>query len=340
MLKSFFFSKSYAWYAWPFLFLIMGMTWYNVEILVAHNRFGRELWDAIQGYNEVRFWDLFLGWDPGRLYDLATMDEDVVPSFLEILFLYVPLSVYVTWQTRRYVFKWREANTHYYLTRWEKSGVKIEGASQRLQEDLMIFGKTLEGLFIGFFSAALVLFAFIPILWELSEGLPIWNGQFIPGFLVWVALAMSFGGTGISLLLGWWLPRLEYRNQVVEALFRKQLVISEDDYSARELNTLFPMFASIKRNYYRLFNYYMGFGIWQTGFGLCLGNIALIVLAPAYFAQLITLGVLQQVLGAFSRVEGSMTFFIDRWTTIVDFQAVILRLREFNKALDEAEKNK
>jgi len=81
----------------------------------------------------------------------------------------------------------------------------------------------------------------------------------------------------------------------------------------------------------------MGFGVWSTAFGLAAGNIAIIVLAPSYFEQLITLGVLFQVLNAFSRVEGSMTFFIDRWTTIVDFQSVIKRLREFNKVLDEAE---
>ncbi|MCP4882097.1 MAG: hypothetical protein GY905_16310 [Gammaproteobacteria bacterium] len=336
MIKSFFFSRSYFLYAWTFLAIIMGITWYNVEILVAHNRFGRELWDAIQAYNETRFWDLFLGFSPDRFAEMVMMDEDVVPSFLEILVLYVPLSVYSVWQTRRFVFRWREANTHYYLERWQKSNIKIEGASQRLQEDLMIFGKTLETLFVGFFSAGLVLIAFLPILWDLSAALPIWNGEIIPGFLVWVALGFSLGGTLISLILGWWLPRLEYNNQVVEAIFRKRLVHSEDDFSARDVITLFPMFAAVKRNYYKLFNYYMGFGIWQTTFGLCLGNVALIALAPAYFQQLVTLGVLQQVLGAFSRVESSMTFFIDRWTTIVDFQSVIMRLREFNKALREA----
>jgi ABC-type long-subunit fatty acid transport system fused permease/ATPase subunit len=32
-----------------------------------------------------------------------------------------------------------------------------------------------------------------------------------------------------------------------------------------------------------------------------------------------------------------MGFFIDRWTTIVDFLSVIKRIREFNKALDQAE---
>lgn len=337
MLKSFFLSRDKFVYAWFFLALIMGLTAYNVEILVAHNRFNKELWDSIQSYNEPMFWNLFLGWEWGRFTDMIMMDDDVVPSLLEILALYIPLSVYLTWQTRRYIFSWRESNTKYYLLRWEKSNVKIEGASQRLQEDLMRLGATLETLFVGFFSAALILVAFLPILWELSEGLPIWNGQILPGFLVWVVLAMSLGGTAISLLLGWWLPRLEYRNQVVEATFRKRLVLSEDDFSARDTMTLFPMFQSVKRNYYRLFNYYLGFGMWQTAFGLCIGNIALIALAPSYFQQLVTLGVLQQALSAFARVEGSMTYFLDRWTTLVEFSSVVIRLREFNKALDRAE---
>jgi ABC-type long-subunit fatty acid transport system fused permease/ATPase subunit len=82
----------------------------------------------------------------------------------------------------------------------------------------------------------------------------------------------------------------------------------------------------------------MGFGVWQTGFSLLAGNVAIIVLAPSYFAQLITFGVLIQVLNAFGRVEGALTFFIDRWTTIVDFQSVIKRLNEFNRVLDDADK--
>ncbi|HJO28775.1 MAG TPA: SbmA/BacA-like family transporter, partial [Candidatus Poseidoniia archaeon] len=314
-----------------------GISWYTVEILVFYNAWNKEIYDAIQTLQEQRFWTLFLGFDLSRITDFVLLKEDTMPSFLEIIMLYTPIAVYATWQTQRYCFKWREANTHHYSKRWEKSPAKIEGGSQRIQEDLMIFGKTLQGLFTGFFSAILVLFAFLPILWELSEGLPVWNGQIIPGFLVWVALGVSVGGTLISLLLGWKLPKLEYNNQVVEAKFRKQLVFSEDDFKARATDVLFPMFSAVKRNYYRLFNWYMGFGVWQTAFGLCVGNLALIVLAPAYFDQLITLGVLFQVLNAFGRVESSMGYFIDRWTTIVDFLSVIRRIREFNKALDEAE---
>lgn len=315
--------------------------WYSVQLLVYYNAWNREFYDAIQTLQEERFWDLFWGFNPARFWDFAilNMDEKVmVPSFLEILIIYVPVATYATWQTQRYTFNWREANTHYYLQRWENSTAKIEGGSQRIQEDLMIFGKTLQSLFSGFVNKIFILLAFIPVLWQLSEGLPIWNGQIIPGFLVWAALTLSIGGTLLSFLLGIKLPGLEYKNQVVEAKFRKKLVFSEDDYNERMTADLFPMFASVKRNYYRLFNYYMGFGIWQTSFSLIAGNVAIIVLAPSYFAQLITFGVLIQVLNAFSRVEGALTYFIDRWTTIVDFQSVIKRLREFNRVLDEADR--
>jgi len=335
MLKGFFWNKSTFFYAWLMLAWLMALSWYNVQILVTYNEWKREWYDAIQGLNEERFWFLFWDINLGRVWDFIWRKPNVMPSFAEILIVYVPLATYAIWQTQRYVFNWREANTHFYLERWERSTQTIEGASQRLQEDLMKFGSTLQGLFTGFFSAVLILFAFIPVLWNLSEGLPIWNGQIIPGFLVWAVLAISIGGTLISFLLGYPLPRLEYNNQVVEAKFRKKLVWSEDDVNHRMTQDLFPMFAAVKRNYYRLFNWYMAFGLWQTAFSLLVGNMAIILLADSYFAQLITFGVLIQVVQAFGRVENSLTFFIDRWTTIVEFQSVVKRLREFNKILDD-----
>tara|TARA_R110000772_G_scaffold1453_3_gene4913 strand:+ start:3752 stop:4759 length:1008 start_codon:yes stop_codon:yes gene_type:complete len=335
MLKGFFWNKSTFFYAWLMLAWLLALSWYNVQILVTYNEWNREWYDAIQALNKERFWFLFWDFNPGRMWNFIWRKDNIMPSFLEILVIYVPLATYSIWQTQRYVFAWREANTHHYLKRWERSTQTIEGASQRLQEDLMRFGTTLQSLFTGLFSAVLILFAFVPVLWTLSEGLPIWNGQIIPGFLVWAVLAISLGGTLVSFIFGYPLPGLEYKNQVVEAEFRKKLVWSEDDVNHRLTSDLFPMFSAIKRNYYRLFNYYMGFGLWQTAFGLLVGNMAIILLADSYFAQLITFGVLIQVTQAFGRVEGSLTFFIDRWTTIVEFQSVVRRLREFNKILSD-----
>ena len=344
MLKSFFLTKKYGIYAWLMGGLICLISWYSVQLSVAINQWNKEIYDAIQQYNEPAFWNLMFGWDWSTLGQFVTLTEDpltenrIVPSLLQYLVYYIPIAVYFTWQTQRFLFRWRQSNTEYYLNRWEKCKAKIEGASQRIQEDLSKFGRTLEGLFINALKSSLTLLVFIPILWQLSEGLPVWQGKFIPGFLVWIALAMSLGGTLISVLVAWRLPQLEFNNQVVEARFRKQLVLGEDSMKQRLVKDLFPMFDSVRRNYYRLFNHYMGLSVWQTAFGILIGNVALVAIAPSYFAQLVTLGVFFQVLNAFGRVESSMTFFVDSWSVIVDFISVVKRLRQFNKCLDEAEK--
>ena len=343
MLKSFFLGKEYRLYAFLMGSLICFISWYSVQLSVAINQWNKEIYDAIQQYNEPYFWQLLFGWNWDSLQSFILLREDpltedrIIPSLLQYLIYYIPIAVYFTWQTQRFLFKWRQANTQYYLTRWEKCKEKIEGASQRIQEDLSKFGRTLEGLFINALKSSLTLLVFIPILWKLSEGLPVWDGRFIPGFLVWIALGMSLGGTLISVLVAWRLPTLEFNNQVVEARFRKQLVLGEDSMKKRLVADLFPMFESVRRNYYKLFNNYMGLSVWQTAFGILLGNIALVAIAPAYFAQLVTLGVFFQVLNAFGKVEQSMTFFVDSWSTIVDFISVVKRLRQFNKCLDEAD---
>ena len=338
-------TKQYAPFAWSIGLVIGFLSWYSVEMAVALNQWNREIYDTLQSLNEAKFWDLLLGWDWNTLSQFVTLQKDlvkdvpIIPSLVQYIVFYIPIAVAFTWIVQRYLFKWRQANTEHYLRRWENCNTPIEGASQRIQEDLAKFGKTLEGLAVNALKSVLTLLAFIPILWTLSEGLPIFNGQFIPGFLVWIALAMSIGGTLISVIVAWKLPSLEFNNQVVEAKFRKQLVLGEDDMKARIIGDLFPMFDSVRRNYYKLFNWYLGLSIWQTAFGILLGNVALIALAPSFFAQLITLGVFFQVLNAFGRVEASMTFFVDSWSVIVEFMSVVKRLRQFNKALDEDEAN-
>ena len=145
MLKSFFATSDRALYAWLMLAWLLFIGWYNVQILVYYNAWNREFYDAIQTLQEERFWQLFWSFDLARFIDFLTFNMDettTVPSFLEILLIYVPMATYATWQTQRYTFSWREANTYYYLRRWESSTAQIEGGSQRIQEDLMIFGKT------------------------------------------------------------------------------------------------------------------------------------------------------------------------------------------------------
>ncbi len=74
--------------------------------------------------------------------------------------------------------------------------------------------------------------AFVPVLWVLSDkltGLPVIGA--VPHSLVWVALFWALGGTVLLAVVGVRLPGLEFHNQRVEAAYRKELVLGEDDHA-------------------------------------------------------------------------------------------------------------
>jgi putative ATP-binding cassette transporter len=63
-----------------------------------------------------------------------------------------------------------------------------------------------------------------------------------------------------------------------------------------------------------------------------------ILTAPYYFIGRISLGQMQQVVGAFSRVESALTYFITIYTTLADYKAVLDRLTTFEGAIASAQR--
>ena len=79
---------------------------------------------------------------------------------------------------------------------------KIEGASQRVQEDTIKFSRIMETLGTSLIVAVMLLIEFTPILFGLSIGIPIfffgdWEYGLITGALIW-----SIGGTLFLVGLG------------------------------------------------------------------------------------------------------------------------------------------
>ena len=64
---------------------------------------------------------------------------------------------------------------------------------------------------------------------------------------------------------------------------------------------------------------------------------AYVFLAPAIVAGAVTLGVMQQIIRAFGRVEGSMQYILKAWPTIIELASVYKRLREFEYKLQSEE---
>src|SRR6202021_676572 len=149
-----------------------------------------------------------------------------------------------------YIFRWRTAMNDFYITNWPQLRT-IEGASQRVQEDTMRFATTMEGLGVNLISAVLTLVAFLPVLLRLSSNvteLPLIGS--IPYPLVFAAVIWAVLGTGALALIGIRLPGIEFFNQRVEAAYRKELVLGEDDSTHADPPTLDALFRTIRGTFF------------------------------------------------------------------------------------------
>ena len=254
-------------------------------------------------------------------------------TFGGIAGVYIATAVMTAFITSHYVFRWRTAMNDYYVEHWQRLR-HIEGASQRIQEDTQKFAQTVEGLGASLVEALMTLIAFLPILWGLSvhvKELPL-VGE-VPQALVFVAVIWAVIGTAGLALAGIRLPGLEFRNQRVEAAYRKELVLGEDQAARAEPLTLAALFRDVRLNYFRLYWNYLYFNIVRYGYLQASVLVPYIALAPSIVAGGLTLGVMQQVIRAFGRVESSFQYLVRSWTTIVSLLSVYKRLRAFEATL-------
>lgn len=317
MFRSFFMTRRWILWSIPGGALILFSTWYKVELDVKINEWFGEFYNLIQKALSKP--------------DTITMDEYMgqISTFGYIAGLYVVIAVATDFFIKHYVFRWRQAMNDYYAAHWHTVR-HIEGASQRIQEDTMRFARMVEGLGVSFMRSLMTLFAFLPILWTLSaqvKELP-WIGP-VPHALVWVAILLALAGTVLLAAVGIKLPGLEFENQRVEAAYRKELVYGEDNAERAEAENLRLLFADVRRNYFRLFFHYLYFDVARWSYLQFSVLVPYIALAPTLVAGAVTLGVMQQIVRAFGRVESSFQYLVNSWTTIVELMSVYKRLRAF-----------
>jgi peptide/bleomycin uptake transporter len=235
-----------------------------------------------------------------------------------------------------WIFRWRTAMNDYYMAYWQKLR-HIEGASQRVQEDTMRFSTTMEGLGVSLIDSAMTLIAFLPLLAALSTHVKVLPlvGE-IPYSLVVAAITWSIFGTALLMVAGIKLPGLEFKNQRVEAAYRKELVYGEDNVERAQPPTVAELFSHVRRNYFRLYFHYAYFNVVRSGYLQADAIFSSLILIPTIAAGAITLGIWQQVATAFSQVSSSFQYLVNAWPTIVELISIHKRLRAFEATLEGA----
>ena len=180
----------------------------------------------------------------------------------------------------------------------------------------------------------MTLVAFLPVLFtigaEITE-LPIIGH--VPHALVWAGLFWSLFGTLFLAGVGSRLPGLEFRNQRVEAAFRKELVYGEDDPERAQPGTVAQLFAQVRKNYFRLYFNYVYFNIARIFYLQADSLFSLFVLIPSIAAGALTLGLMTQITNVFDQVRNSFQYLVNSWTTIAELLSIYKRLRTFEAAL-------
>ena len=318
----FFTDKQWALWAYLGSVIILSSLWIQVQIDVMINEWFGEFYDMIQKAlaepNSVTIEEYFAGlW-----------------SFISLAMIYVAIAVLVSFFTNHFLFRWRTAMVDWYHSVYDKART-IEGASQRVQEDTIKFTRIMEGLGTSFISAVMIIVEFLPILFGLSVGIPIfffgdWEYGLVVGALIW-----SVGGTLFLVALGLILRLVgvEYDLQKQEAAYRKILVIAEDDWDVRP-KTLDELFDDVRKIHFLSYLRYLYFNIGNIAYLQLNVLSAYVFLAPAIVAGAVTLGVMQQIIRAFGRVEGSMQYLLRAWPTIIELASVYKRLREFETQIE------
>jgi peptide/bleomycin uptake transporter len=330
---------NHPWQWWSIVgsILILFSTYFSVQVSVAINNWRRPFFDLVQnalGGSASKATD-----QPEVVASAETISSvstelfDLILIFAEIAFLAIFMFVVTRFFVSHFIFRWRTAMNDYYTAQWETVR-NIEGASQRIQEDTMRFAEIMESLGVSIVDAVMTLFAFLPVLWALSEyvsELPIIGVIAHP--LFFASLVWSIFGTGLLAIVGIKLPGLFFKNQRVEAAFRKELVYGEDDTARAQPLTLKELFANVRKNYFRIYFHYMYFNVARMFYLQADGIFVFVLLIPTIAVGAITWGILQQILTAFGQVSNSFQYLVNSWTTIVELLSVYKRLTSFEAAI-------
>jgi vitamin B12/bleomycin/antimicrobial peptide transport system ATP-binding/permease protein len=248
------------------------------------------------------------------------------------------------WMTTKYLGEWLHDADHY---RMQLQGDAADNPDQRITDDVKMFVDSTLSLGVGLLSSIVTLFSFVIILWGLSAAAPLhaFGIDFaIPGYLVWGALIYSIFGTALTQWIGSPLVNLDFQQQRLEADFRFNLVRVRENSEQiallkgepAERQRLSERFSRVVGNWYGIMSRTKRLTAFTQSFGQAAVIFPVILATPAYFANKIQLGALQQTMEAFGNVQQALSYFVDAYRRLAEWRAVVARLDGFETAISSA----
>ncbi len=335
--KAYWFSEE-KWKARLLLAVIVVLNLGQVYLLVLINEWNNTFYNTLQNHDKDGFVSAI------GTFCILAVSHIIVAVYILYLQQFLEIK-WRRWLTEKYLQTWLHKQAYYQMQLLENN---TDNPDQRISEDLKLFVNLTLGLSIGLLKAAVTLFSFMFILWNLSGSLTIPIGQTeftIPGYMFWVAILYSVAGNWITVKIGKPLVNLNFSQQRYEADFRFSLIrLRENSESIALYGGEVQEQAKLTERFQMVFDNFKAVMLRQkklTWFTSGYGQIAiifpLVVAAPRYFSNQMQLGGLLQISGAFGKVQDSLSFLIDSYSSLAQWQSVVKRLLGFSQAMNRVE---
>lgn len=309
---------------------IIALTLGVVYMLVLLNQWNNSFYSALQNYDAKKIFDelIHFSW-------LAA-----IYILLAVYSYYLQQTLILNWRrwlTTRFIDIWLQNKTYYNL---QMFGKDTDNPDQRISEDVRQFVEMTLSFGIGILKAFCTFASFVVILYNLSGSLSFtfmgktWT---INGYMLWASLLYSVIGTYIIHIVGRKLVKINFIQQKYEADFRFSMIrLRESAESvafyrgeAQEGSVFKQRFKMLLDNFWKLVNKQKQLVFLNSGYSQIAIIFPFVVAMNRYLTKEVTLGGLMQVASAFGRVQDSLSYFVDMYSSIAQWQAVVMRLTCF-----------
>lgn len=315
---------------------IIALTLGIVYVLVVFNGWYNSFYSALQNYETDKIFD--------ELFRFSWLAAIYI--ILAVYSYYLQQTLILNWRrwlTTRFIDVWLRNKTYYHL---QMFGSDTDNPDQRISEDVRLFVEMTLSFAIGILKAATTFGSFVMILYNLSGPLSFtfmgrdWT---VNGYMLWASLIYSVAGTYVTHLVGRKLVRLNFIQQRFEADFRFSMIRLRESAESvafyrgekQEGMVFKERFKLLLDNFWKLVNKQKQLVWLNSGYSQIAIIFPFVVAISRYLDKEITLGGLMQVSSAFGNVQGALSYFADMYSSIAQWQAVVMRLTHFGRHMQE-----
>ena len=332
------FSAKECWIARALLAVIVAANVLAVYISKLINSWNARFFNALQDRNAEAFWS--------ELYTWVSWSPVLIVAVVYRIWMVQLLTIrWRRWLSRVYFRDWLADRTYYHM---ELARRGVGNPEQRIEQDIGAFTRQTLDISLGLLLQVMTLVTFAAVLWNLSSDfvLPIFGGLAIPGYMMWAAVLYALAGSWATYLIGRPLVGVNFALERYNADFRYRMVRIRENAEQIALYHGEPVeerrLANAFTRIYATWWSYMKHNkrlTWLTSFyGQAAAVFPFIVGAPQFFAGRIGLGTLTQTADAFGQVQGSLSWFVESYTQLAAWQAVVNRLTTFGDAIVKAKR--